>query len=145
MTFLVNHDNQDPTDASIGNQYRNIKREGSYEFYEMLPGSSDGYPFTDALIFDLQSFTGDAEIYMSVTNRFPTAKNYMLRSVEYGDSKDKIILNRTAYFSLNRPIYFSIYAYTQVAYQLEINAVYSPTYNAKLEKAVPLADGVPIF
>lgn len=145
VTFKLNHDNQDPTNVNIDNSYRNIKKQDSYEYYELLPGSSDGFPYTDALIFDLSSFSGDAEIYMSVTNRFPTQKDYMVRSAEFGDMKDKIVLNRTAYFSLDRPLYFSIYAYTQIVYQLDISAVYSPTYNAILQTATPLSDGVPIF
>lgn len=61
---------------------------------------------------ELQSYSGDGEIYVSTTNRFPTAADYTWRSVEYGDTKDRVVLNRTTYFSLNRPIYISIYAYT---------------------------------
>lgn len=73
---------------------------------------------------------GDGEIYVSTINRFPTTSNYTYRSVEFGDTLDRVILNKTTYFSLNKPIYISIFAYTQVAYELGISAVYSPTYNA---------------
>lgn len=39
----------------------------------------------------------------------------------------------------------SVYAFTQVAYELKFSAVYSPTYNEKLEKAEPLTDSVATY
>jgi hypothetical protein len=53
-----------------------------------------------------------------------------------------VILNKTTIFGLNRPIYISVYAQTQVSFELKISAVYSPTYNEKLETAEPLTDSV---
>ena len=66
--FKISHDNLYPTDAQLDTQYTNIRRQGSYEYYWLLPGSSDGFPYTESIIITLQSFMGDGEIYVSFDN-----------------------------------------------------------------------------
>jgi hypothetical protein len=53
--------------------------------------------------------------------------NYDFSSNEIGEMNEQVILNRTAFFPLDVPIYISVYAYT--------SSVYSPSYDAILETA----------
>jgi hypothetical protein len=76
VSFKIYNDNEDPTDAVLDTAYRNIKRPGTYEYYELLPGSSVGYPYTDAIIISCKAFMGDADLYVSFTTKFPNMNNY---------------------------------------------------------------------
>jgi hypothetical protein len=53
-----------------------------------LPGSSVGYPYTDAIVIDCKAYTGDADLYISFTNKFPNMNNYEFSSNEIGDTPE---------------------------------------------------------
>lgn len=75
-------------DAVLDTAYRNIKQQGSYEYYELLPGSSVGFPYTDQIVIDCRAFSGDADLYVSFTNKFPNMTNYDFSSNEIGDQNE---------------------------------------------------------
>lgn len=71
-------------------------------------------------MISLRTYKGDADLYVSTTNRYPNMTNYEYSSSQGGDILEDVVLNKTDTFSLNRAIYISIYAYTLTAYQMNI-------------------------
>ena len=71
--------------------------------------------------------------------------NYEFCSTQIGDVFEDIVINKTLNFTLNQPIYISVYANTLTAYQMDIKAILSSAFNQKLEQAVPLLETIPSY
>ena len=68
-TFQVTYNIANPADLTIDQEYKNIVNQGSYFYYELLPGSSEDFAFLKALTIKVKSIIGDADLVVSVTDK----------------------------------------------------------------------------
>lgn len=87
----------------------------------------------EAVVINLESYFGDADLFVSLSEEYPTktAFDYQSRSLQ---SSDQIILNSTAWANLNTPIYISVYGYTMAHYSLFAYPVIGPSYQLRLDQ-----------
>lgn len=127
-----------------GKAYRNTVHMGKYIYYSILD-SENNLEYIEQLSFDLKTFIGDADIFVSTSrsNRFPSVDDYEYQSrnsIRY----DQIKLTDTVNVGLSDYIYISIYGNVRSDFELQINKVMHPHFNERLEYAMPLIEREPI-
>ena len=70
-SFIVSSTLSSSQSISIESSYKNILMQGNYQYYQLLPGSSDGYAYMDSLIINVETLIGDADLVVSTTTLAP--------------------------------------------------------------------------
>lgn len=120
---------------------------GRYFYYQLNPGSSDGFGFLDSLTIRLESIVGDAELLVSTSKILPRLDDLPSEGTLISKENIKfesITLTKQSNFSLNRPIYIGVYASTKTAYYIKFEPVYSLQYQIKLDRATSLVESTPV-
>jgi hypothetical protein len=148
----------DPGNIFLSRSYVNAINKGAYFSYELSPnaivdsngdelsrGNADTMPYLADLTIQLRSLRGDADLYASLTEQSPTASNADYASRK-GDGYDElVILPREGQDVFNAPIYFSVFGRSYVQYEVTFEYNFRPEYNALLDTARQLGEGVPVL
>ena len=117
---------------------------GQYLYYRILD-SEFNLEYIDELTFDLVSYLGDADIFISTDPdvRRPSISNhdYQSRKLHY---RDQIVVKDTVGSMMSNYIYIAIYGNTFSEYELWINVKHHPHFNERLEYATPLTERDPV-
>ena len=95
--------------VSIDETYKNILAQGRYFYYQVIPETSDGSTFLDSLTINVENIIGDAELFVSFSNVTPSV-DYNDYEARTGNTFESITLYKDGNYTLNRPIYISVYA-----------------------------------
>lgn len=133
---------QEPGDVKLDKTYKNQIQQGQHIPHRISPAANPTIqPYINMLKITLHSLVGDADLFVSQTDRNPTNDNAQWKSRLIEPFDQVVIKAGGSEVDLSKPIYFSVYGnvYSEVKILFEYS--FSPNYDEQLEQAIPIGDG----
>jgi hypothetical protein len=126
-----------PGDIYLTNDYANTVKHGQSIHYELNTYANPDMAYLKYLKIILESYLGDADLFVSFSNPNPNLSDNDYMSRRSGNY-DEIIITEEGMQnlnSLNRTIYFNVIGFKRTQYKVRFEYEYLPNYNALLEDA----------
>ena len=140
ISFRADTYSFNPGDVDLTKIYENQIDYGQYFTYEINNITNIAIqPFLSKLTITLESVTGDADLFVSLTNSNPLQEDcdYSSRSML---PIDQVVIVDNGGDILNRPIFFSVFGVSIAQVRITFSYEFKASYNQQLDRAVPIGD-----
>ena len=112
-------------------------KHGQSIHYELNTYKNPDMAYLKKLKIILESYLGDADLFVSFSNPNPDLRDHDYKSRRSGDYDEVTIEEEgmLALNALNRTIYFNVFGFKRTQYIVRFEYEYLPSYNSRLESA----------
>jgi len=142
VSLMVRAEFEDPGDVLLRKSYKNVVKNGQFVPHEISPTTNaDIQPYINRLKITVESQIGDADLFVSQTERNPTNDNSQWKSRMTEPIDQVILVSGGDAVDFTRSIYFSVYGNSYAEVMITFEYTFAPSYDAQLEQAIPIGDG----
>ena len=133
-SLYVEFESYNPGDIILSKTYANTVKHGFSKHYELNTYANPDMAYLKNLKIILESYLGDADLFVSFTNANPNLRDHDFMSRRSGNYDEVIITEEGMQFfnSLNRTIYFNVIGFKRTQFHVRFEYEYLPNYNEML-------------